>query len=133
MSSLGAQKRADLEAEDHRGQTPLHFAVNRDNVDVVRLLLTSGANITAKDRSKATPLHLAVDHDSQLEMAKLLLGSVKVDVNAVDACGRTPLRKAIERRSRGIIELFLSSEKVDGNTMNSNGGNIEVGEHFENY
>lgn len=41
--------------------TPLHFAVQRANAEMVEILLKSGVLVDAKDKSGRTPLHLATD------------------------------------------------------------------------
>jgi ankyrin repeat protein len=41
------------------GQTPLHWAVERGQIDTVRLLLDAGADPTAFDRSGSNPWHVA--------------------------------------------------------------------------
>jgi ankyrin repeat protein len=51
---------ADVNAADDQGLTPLHFAVQRDSVEVVRLLLDAGAEVNATDANGETPLYKAV-------------------------------------------------------------------------
>jgi ankyrin repeat protein len=41
------------------GQTPLHVASELGNMDLVQLLLDSGANVTVTNANGQTPLHLA--------------------------------------------------------------------------
>ena len=81
---------ADVNDEDSKGRTPLHFAVEDDeNTRIVKLLLRHGANINARDKNKCTPLHNAVLHYCA-ETAELLLRN-GADVNARDKEGSTPL------------------------------------------
>jgi len=50
--------KADIEAKDNDGSTPLHY-VKDYNIDICRLLIDSGSNINAKDNGGKTPLHYA--------------------------------------------------------------------------
>ena len=54
-------------------RTPLHFAVNEVRIDIVSLLLDSGANVNAEDKVGGTVLFLVVL--SLLPHTKYLLGS----------------------------------------------------------
>ena len=44
------------------GNTPLHAAINTGNINMVQLLINSGANVNAwnPECEGATPLHLAI-------------------------------------------------------------------------
>src|SRR5262245_13184414 len=44
------------------GTTALHWAVRADHLDLVRMLLSSGADATAADRYGVTPLYLAAEN-----------------------------------------------------------------------
>src|SRR5262245_26111545 len=61
VRALLAQKAAktDVNAPDPDGSTPLHWAVQRDNLALVDLLLSAGANVKAATRYNITPLSLA--------------------------------------------------------------------------
>ncbi|UGU29886.1 ankyrin repeat domain-containing protein [Mycolicibacterium smegmatis] len=66
---------ADVNAADDQGMTPLHFAVQRDSVDVVRLLLDAGADANLPDFKGETPLYKAVRASltpAKVEIIKLL-------------------------------------------------------------
>ncbi|QOI42546.1 ankyrin repeat domain-containing protein [Leptospira interrogans serovar Canicola] len=56
------------------GETPLHIAVNKNDPQIIRLLLANGAlpNIYDSGREKNTPLHIAVKYNF-VECAKILL------------------------------------------------------------
>ena len=56
------------------GETALHFAASRKNADLVRLLLTAGANKNAKSNDGYTPLDVAQfpDHAPNDEVIHLL-------------------------------------------------------------
>lgn len=54
------------------GDTPLHIACNRDNLDDVRWLVDFGANVNACGDLGLTPLHVAIARGS-IDIARLLL------------------------------------------------------------
>lgn len=55
---------ADVNAKNHRGETPLHLAASDGEASRIRLLIESGADINAVDRHGWTALHYAVMNDS---------------------------------------------------------------------
>ena len=64
--------KADTEAQDTIGETPLHIASRSGSIETVRLLLEWKADIEAKDNVGYTPLVLARMYDRP-EIAQLLL------------------------------------------------------------
>src|SRR4030088_2767217 len=53
------QQRVDLNAAGPDGTTALHWAVHRDSLDVVMLMIAAGARVEAPNRYGVTPLALA--------------------------------------------------------------------------
>ena len=49
-------QRAAVNAADADGSTALHWAVERDNLEISGLLLAAGANVNAATRYKITPV-----------------------------------------------------------------------------
>ena len=81
--------RADVEAADTFGGTPLYHASYRGHLDIVRELLARGANIEAADSYGWTSLLRASDR-GHLDIVRELLAR-GADVNAVTNRGWTPL------------------------------------------
>ena len=82
------KKRVNINVKDD-GYTLLHWAAMDDKIEVVKYLISVGADVNVKDNKYATPLHWAV-HKGSLEIVKLLV-SAGADVNAKDNDGYMPL------------------------------------------
>ncbi|MBI3928307.1 MAG: ankyrin repeat domain-containing protein [Armatimonadetes bacterium] len=80
----------DVKATDEDGDTALHVLARRsDRSEVIKLLVSKGADVDAHGWEGFTPLHQAVIGDSS-ENVKVLL-SCGADVNARNEHGQTPL------------------------------------------
>ena len=86
--------------------TMLHLAVFGDRADIVRLLLTNGAdpNAAYDQTGRDTPLHSAVCR-ARLEIAQMLLDAgARADIKS--AAGKTPLDYAQDADDCGMVELL---------------------------
>ncbi|XP_018916518.2 acyl-CoA-binding domain-containing protein 6 [Bemisia tabaci] len=72
VSLLGA----DINLKDCDGQTPLHYAVSCDHLDIVKFLLANGAKPNLRDDTNMTPADL-----SDNEKIKELLSSITCSMN----------------------------------------------------
>jgi len=59
--------------------TPLHWAVEREHVDVMHILLDHGADTNATSKFEKTPISLALEHDrldlvDVLQQERVLIG-----------------------------------------------------------
>ncbi|MDR2045453.1 MAG: ankyrin repeat domain-containing protein [Rickettsiales bacterium] len=93
------EARANVNAADKCGCTPLHFA---KDAETVKTLIGAGANVNALDKDKRTPLHDAENE----ETAKALIGA-GAKVNAVDENKCTPLHMAALRGCKEVIETLI--------------------------
>ena len=60
--------------DEENGLSPLHYAVANNQIEAIKLLINSGANVNLKSREKWTPLHWAALLDRP-EAAELLINS----------------------------------------------------------
>ena len=98
------------------GGTPLHYAANCGNRDMVELLLANKAEIDARDDFGETPLQLAA-YKGQAMAAELLLAS-KADVNAQNNSGEAPLDLAAGEGAKEIVQMLLEKKaEVDARNM----------------
>jgi ankyrin repeat protein len=84
--------RADVDASDAWGMTPLHLAAERGALEVVRCLLQYRADARRADGLGRTPLHLAAGRGRKAVVEEL--ASHGADLDARDAAGRSALDHA---------------------------------------
>ena len=91
---------ANVNARGWRERTPLHWAAITGDAEVVRILLTAGADVYARDSGGGfgslggyTPLHHAV-RQGHTEVVRVLLAA-GADIHARTNSGATPLHEAI--------------------------------------
>jgi ankyrin repeat protein len=111
---------ADVNKPNKFGATPLYVAVKRQDLEVVRVLISHGANPKAEISSifsplapqarkmtlgySATVLHIAVEKDD-LAIAEALL-EAGADPNRGDEKGKTPFEMALETGNKEMIILL---------------------------
>lgn len=85
----------------------MHLAAGGGHVEVIRTLLSFGADKEAKTKMGRTPLHVAV-LQGRLEAVEILI-AIGADINATDKEFSTPLHYASEHGFINIIEELLSA------------------------
>ena len=107
----------DISVKDNFGQTPLHWATLRDNIEIAALLISNGADVNVKGGLLGlTPLHTATT-DDKIGIAAYLI-SRGADVNAKDKLGQTPLHWAASM-GRTDIAVLLISKGADVNARDN--------------
>src|SRR3989449_4198323 len=100
------------------GDTPLHLAAAGYRVEIIRLLLASGAdpNATA-NRRRSGPLHYAADGyingpawdpKRQVKTIRILLNA-GADLHAHDKNGATALHRAVRTRCAAAVRYLLDA------------------------
>ena len=102
------------------GWSALMVAAARGHSDVVRWLLDAGARPDLVSDDADTALSLAVTR-GHVEAARLLIGDRRVDVNARDGRGWTPLQSAALRGYDEIVGLLLERDDLAANRADVDG------------
>ncbi|KAI9672656.1 MAG: hypothetical protein M1831_000091 [Alyxoria varia] len=140
-----------LNIDDEARRVPLHLAVHSDSDDIVRTLVSKGADATARDANGKRPIdyaqpdsliswilqygaNLEVRSDDERVTALYYFAAIG-DVSAVrtllnqnaatdfaDQAGRTPLIIAAERGHAVIVDMLLVSGAVDVDTKTTDEG-----------
>lgn len=106
--------------------TPLSYAVDQGNKELVQALLSAGADANAKTNYGTVPIQRALDKP---EIVDLLLKS-KADPNIVLDSGSTPLIQAIENGYTDSAKLLLEAGANPQMTGSYGGTPIEVAEQY---
>ncbi|WP_264688688.1 ankyrin repeat domain-containing protein [Wolbachia endosymbiont (group B) of Catoptria pinella] len=111
----GIRQGANVNVQDGQGWTPVFWAIQKNNFNIVELLLNNNADIKVKDNEGWTPIHWAVQLGS-LDVVKRLVER-GADVNALTADGRTPYDLAINQNYREIKEYLRSKSAVPSSML----------------
>ncbi|XP_067412820.1 NF-kappa-B inhibitor beta [Emydura macquarii macquarii] len=109
-----------LDCTNYDGYTPLHVAVLRKDLEMVKLLVGAGADLNKAELSCGrSPLHLAVESQSP-EVVECLLRA-GADTGAQMYVGYTPIYSAMHRPNQKILQLLrdFGSEEPDWDSEES--------------
>lgn len=92
VSLLLSTGQVDVNAQDSGGWTPIIWAAEHKHIEVIRMLLTRGADVTLTDNEENICLHWA-SFTGSAAIAEVLLNA-RCDLHAVNYHGDTPLHIA---------------------------------------
>lgn len=104
------QHRANVNAVGKGGVAPLHLAVRRGSLTILRLLLSNGADVHRLDDCQRSPLHIACSAPQVKEALVDLLLAAGAAVDEADGRGCTPFLHLLQsskftaRMVRAFIE-----------------------------
>lgn len=100
--------RANVNARDDHGRTPLHVATYAKRVDAIRMLATAGANLGALDNDRYDAVTIAAVADDESTLAALLaLGaSAKLITSRYDG---TALIAAAHLGHAGVVKQLIAA------------------------
>ena len=117
---LALVRKADVNAAQIDGSTALHWAVERDDLDMADQLIRAGARVAARTREGITPLHLASTNGNAKMIDRLLKSGA--DPNApLTPAGDTALMMAARTGTTDAIRVLLEAN-ANVNTKESWGG-----------
>ena len=96
-----------VNARTAAGETPLHYAADGRQAEVLDLLLVRGAEVNAADNQGHTPLHVAALINDQHVIQGLLAAGA--DAGATDVRGETPLHLAARRFHLQAVQALISA------------------------
>lgn len=101
--------------------TALHFACTYGRIEMVRLLIhVKGVNLFTLNEEFYTLLHAAAAGSKPAEILRILVDLNKLDLNAQDVTGWTPLHHASEKESDDALKILLDAG-ADCNLQDENG------------
>ena len=116
MCQMLLEHKADVHAQDKKGNTPLHLALSGDHLDISRILLEYNAEVNSRNEDGYTPLLIA-SSNGNIDLFRLLLAH-DADIFVHDNWGNTPLHlAAIEGHIevvRSLLELKAAVDPLNG-------------------
>ncbi|KAL0267531.1 UNVERIFIED_CONTAM: hypothetical protein PYX00_009777 [Menopon gallinae] len=119
---LSSQAADQLRATTPEGDTALHLATRRRDLDMVRILVDYGTNVDIQNGEGQTALHIAAAEGDET-LVKYFYG-VRASASITDNQDRTPMHLAAENGHANIIELLADKFKAsifertkDGSTL----------------
>ena len=101
--------------------TPLHGAACNGNIECVKLLIDTGADVNAQSCNQRSALHCSAE-DGNVEIAALLL-QADANPNLKDSKGKTPLDYAVWNNDRDMITLIRNHDGKTGLELTEKAGN----------
>jgi len=96
-----------IDVKDESGRTPLHWACRSDQLEMVELLVSSGAAVNVQDEYLNAPLHYLASRGLSEGMADLIERGADVDV--VNHERMTPLHLAAASGSIAAVQILIDA------------------------
>ncbi|XP_048775447.2 ankyrin repeat domain-containing protein 35-like [Ostrea edulis] len=93
------------------GQTPLMYAITLNDLDLVKRLIKTGADVEVRDRTGKTSLLIALQ-DCNYDIADYLIKNGS-DVNVTDALGHSAMFILINTLDKGCLRMASKLLKAD--------------------
>ena len=107
MEYLVHEQGCDVNHQNERGNTPLHLACLRGDMNVVKALTSIEIyNINLQNTAGDTPLHIAC-REGLTDAVALLSGIQHCNFNLPNKCGQTAAQVAVDLNHTDILQLML--------------------------
>lgn len=103
--TIGSDKNVD--ATDSKGRTALYYAAKYGEIEIVRHLLSNGADPNLHDKMVNYPIHEAVD-GGHLDVVELLIRK-GCNIDCKNAFGQTPLMRAALFGDLDTVKLLVKA------------------------
>jgi ankyrin repeat protein len=100
----------NLNLREKNGYTPLHLAVMKQYLNLVRTFIEHGGDVNAKSNKGITPLHLAAFKCNRELVDLLLAQGAKIAIK--DNLGRTPSDFAIMKNNLDLAK-YIKDKKIE--------------------
>jgi ankyrin repeat protein len=110
------------QARDCNGQTPLHWALQADQPQMVIFWINAGTPLAATNAAGQTALHLAAANGKTEFIKALLSAHAPTDIH--DTNGWTPLDAAIQAKQTDSIHLLLGNQSATPHPERGIAGNL---------
>ena len=118
---LISKYKCDTNYKDDYGRTPLHYAVIKNHLEVVKILnrYKQHDSINSQDNNGNTPLHYAC-RNGHLDIAQYLIREAHCDPSCKNNRCDSPLHLACHNDNLHIVQYLLSTGKVNPFARNNN-------------
>lgn len=107
---------------DHQHRSGLIWAVQKQKISVALYFLQlPGLNVNARDEDGRTLLHTACIENDGYYMTRILLHTSRIDLNAKDLLGRTPLSYLASSGNLFSLDMLLQCPRIDVNAEDRKG------------
>ncbi|CAB3386301.1 Hypothetical predicted protein [Cloeon dipterum] len=118
------EKKADVHQTNRYFETPLHFALKRENLTIAEALLKFGADINLKNADRGSLLHFCA-YRNKLGSARFVLEKNKDLIASVNCSGMTALHVAAKWADLELCK-FLVEQGIDSRAKDAFGNTAQA-------
>ncbi|EUB63523.1 Serine/threonine-protein phosphatase 6 regulatory ankyrin repeat subunit C [Echinococcus granulosus] len=100
---------ADVDCQNHQGDTPLMLACNSADTKCAKILISFGANTEKTNKFGRSALHIAASNGNLDMFTLLLTNGAKYDKH--DCAGKTPFEVLLEKLSKSLIKAHFKKAR----------------------
>jgi len=106
IKSIISENPGRINQKDKDGNSFLHLAVRAGNADMVKFLVSKGADVNMKDNYGQTPLQISAHSDNVEVVIQLVSNGAKINIK--NSIGKTPLHDAAYHGQLQIVKYLIS-------------------------